>query len=312
MKILQQILIVILSLLTVNVYGEQVKVATYNVEHFMKMFDQQRMPERSREMTEFYRDEEDQYEVARVISLPEMDPDIICIQECCDQEMLELFNNEMLKGKYSFVKVFNGNSDSQMLAMMAKKGFEPVKIDEYYQMKDAGYRDGTSDLFGRGPAFVKFETPGGNMLWVGTTHAKSKYNDSANIVKWRARQVDTLREICEKYIEQGDIYVCLQGDFNDSFGKDKNEEKAGIDAVARALEGKHLLKCATKKLQDSGKNSYHCKIKPPTYRSFLDHVFMSEKLSDRLETIRLIEDPIAEVASDHLPVVMTYNLPDQK
>ena len=310
MKKLNAIILLVLTVFSVTLYGEQVKVATYNIEHMMKMFDQQQMPERSRDMTEFYRDEEDMYEVARVITLPQMDPDIICMQECCSQEMLEYFNKEFLDGKYSFVKVFNGNSDSQTLAMMAKKGFEPVKIDEYYQMKDKGYRDGTSDLFGRGPAFVKFKTPKGNMLWVGTTHAKSKYNDSANMVKWRSRQVDTLREICEGYLDAGDSFVTIQGDFNDSFGMDKNETKAGKDAVAQLLLGKKKMRCLTKKLQDSGLNSYHCKIKPPTYRSFLDHVFVSEPLVDKVVSIKLIQDPIAEVASDHLPVVMTYNLPE--
>ena len=310
MKRLNMFIIALLSLLTVNLYGEQVKVGTYNVEHFMRMFDQQQMPERSRDMTEFYRDDEDQYEVARVINLPQYDPDIICIQECCNQEMLEEFNKEQLGGKYSFVKVFNGNSDSQMLAMMAKKGFEPVKIDEYYQMKDKDYRDGTNDLFGRGPAFVKFKTPKGNYLWVGTTHVKSKYNDSANIVRWRSRQVTTLRSICEDYIKSGGDYVIIQGDFNDGFGMDSNENKAGMDAVAQLLLGERKMHCVTKKLQDDGLNSYHCKIKPPKYRSFLDHVFVSEELVNKVINVKMIDDPIAEVASDHLPVVVTYNLPE--
>ena len=309
MKKLNLILLLV-TIFSVNLYGERVKVATYNVEHFMRMFDQQQMPERSRDMTEFYRDEEDQYEVARVISLPQMDPDIICIQECCDQEMLEAFNNEMLGGKYSFVKAFNGNSDSQTLAMMAKKGFEPVKIDEYYQMKDAEYRDGTNPLFGRGPAFVKFKTPAGNMLWVGTTHPKSKSGDSVNIVKWRGRQVDALRSFCESYLEAGDKYVILQGDFNDSFGMDNNENKAGLDAVAQMLLGEQKMKCLTKKLQDQGINTYHCKIKPPKYRSFLDHIFVSQQLAGKVENVKVIDEPIAEVASDHFPVVVTYNLPE--
>ena len=86
-----------------SVQGEAVKVATYNIEYFSKMFDQQEIPWNDRDKTEFYRDREDIYEVASVINLTQFDADIICIQEGPTQEMLELFNKEFLDGKYSFV-----------------------------------------------------------------------------------------------------------------------------------------------------------------------------------------------------------------
>jgi endonuclease/exonuclease/phosphatase family metal-dependent hydrolase len=52
--------------------------------------------------------------------------------------------------------------------------------------------------------------------------------------------------------------------------------------------------------------TYHCKIKPPTYRSFIDHIFVSPKMYEfHTKTIK-INAPIAEVASDHFPLVSYF------
>ncbi len=107
-----------------------VRIATYNVEHMNKMFDQHLLPERSRERTEMWRDEEDQYEVAQVLKL--MDADIVGLQECCGREMLEAFNERWLGGMYEFVHVFPSNTEGQWLGMLAKPGFKPVEVREAY------------------------------------------------------------------------------------------------------------------------------------------------------------------------------------
>ncbi len=303
--------------------AERVKVATYNIEHFNKMFDQQMMPERSRERTELFRDEEDIYEVARTIGLDRFDADIIAIQECCSEEMLRYFNERWLDGRYAFVKVFRGNLPGQWLGMIAKPGFEALEVREYYKtpdslrdesvmrVKNGEGLDKENLLFARGPAFVRFRTPGGNEIWVGCTHVKSKYGNSRAVTAWRIREIEATRRICFELAAQTGVEdVAVLGDFNDDFGMDNYERKVGADAVAQMIEpenGKNLI-CLTKPVYDADPElaSYHCKIKPARYRSSIDHIFVTAELAEDAKDTYLIEDPIAEVASDHLPVVTVF------
>lgn len=304
---------------------ETLRVATYNIEHFNRMFDQTRMPYRSRELTELFRDEEDQYEVARTMKLADFDADIIAIQECCDQEMLEYFNKECLDGRYAYVKVFRGNVPGQYLGMLAKPGFEALDVREYFDVVDpvddprirrTKERAGLAEknlLFSRGPAFVKFRTPGGSTMWVGCTHVKSKSGNSEAVTEWRIRELRKTRDICEKLISGDTDKLVLLGDFNDDFGKDRHEQTVGTDAVAVMLdgEGKTKLTALTLPLVQKDKTlaTYHCEIKPPTYRSFIDHVFVSASLAKDAKKTWVVDDPIAAVASDHYPVVAEFELP---
>jgi endonuclease/exonuclease/phosphatase family metal-dependent hydrolase len=309
--------------------GETVRLATYNIEHFMKMFDQLRLPERSRNRTEQFRDEEDLYEVAATICLPRFDADIIGIQECCDQESLELFNKRWLGGRYEYVKVFPVNVPGQWLGLLAKPGYKVLEVRaKYYLDKDPvddpairSYKRRENlmpgnRLFSRGPAFVKFRTPGGSELWVGVTHVKSKYGNSPAVTRWRIRELERTREICGELAgEDGENMVVMLGDFNDSFGKDRIEKEVGADAVATMVSGEGPEKMTCPSLAVSKETpklaTYHCKIKPPTYRDFIDHIFLSRAAARRHRKTYVIADPVAVVASDHLPVVTVLSLPEK-
>lgn len=305
--------------------GATVRLATYNIEHFMRMFDQIRMPERSRDIGELYDDEEELYEVARVIELPEMQPDILTIQECCSQEMLEWFNREYLDGRYSFVHVFPSNVEGQWVGVMAVAGFEPLEVlsfaDEVDPVDDPqvrGYKDRAgfgeqNALFSRGPGFVLFRTPTGEQLWVGTTHVKSKSGNSEPVTRWRMRELLRTREICGELLARGDSdMLAVMGDFNDDFGLDRYEQALGQDAVALMTEGEgneQLVSLTWPMVRaDPTLATYHCEIKPPTYRSFIDHVFASGALAGRVRDCYVVDAPIAAVASDHYPVVTVVEL----
>jgi endonuclease/exonuclease/phosphatase family metal-dependent hydrolase len=303
-------------------YSETLRVATYNIEHFMRMFDQQKMPERSRNMTEFYSDEEDAYEVAAVIKSQDFDADIIAIQECCDQEMLELFVKKWLGGEYEYAKVSYGNTDGQYLGFIVRKSWRVKDFREYIDIKDPvsdnslrSFKDREGHeffdfLFSRGPAFVLVESPGGTSFWVGCTHVKSKYGNNEAVTRWRLREIDKTRQICSELLAEGktDKLVIL-GDFNDTIGMDKYENIVGADVVLRMTGGRGAeeLKILTRKLSDSGKASYHCEFKPRYYRGFLDHVFASPAMAECFESAVMVESPVAAVASDHYPVVCEFD-----
>lgn len=293
------------------VASEKIVVATWNIEHFMALFDQEQMPERSRNMTEYYRDGEDLYEIARTMKLPTMNADIVLIQEGPTQAMLDLFNQKWLKEKYAFVKVFKSNTEGQYLGMLARAGFKPLEIQEYTEDKNP-YNGKL--LFSRGPGFVLFETPGGKKIWVGTTHTKSKSGNSKGVTQWRIRELIRTREICGQLLAGGRAEgVLIGGDFNDDFGLDSYEKSLGQDAVEEMIKGSgpEKLICLDESIwkADPQAATYHCQIKPPKYRSFLDHFFANPALAEQAKEVYIVDDPIAAVASDHFPVVAVFELP---
>lgn len=305
--------------------GERIVLATYNIENMMMLFDQIRMPERSRNRVELFRDEEDLYEIARTINLPRFDADVICIQESASQDMLELFNTRWLDGEYALVKVFASNVDGQHVAVLARAGLEVLEIRDDYRLEEDPVDDPPvrslkqssglgNSLFSRGPGFVKFRTPGGAVLWVGTTHVKSKYGNSEAVTRWRIRELQRTREICGELLAEGETdLLAIMGDFNDDFGRDRYEREIGQDAVAvmAAGEGNEELRCLTLPLVRANPRlaTYHCEIKPPRHRSFIDHVFVSPALAEHAVRTYVVDDPIAAVASDHYPVVTVLHLP---
>jgi len=290
---------------------EKIVIATWNIEHFMAMFDQELMPERSRNETEYFRDEEDLYEIARTMKLAKMNADIVLIQEGPTQAMLELFNKQWLKDAYTYVKVFKSNTEGQYLCMLAKAGFKPLEIREYTEDKNPF---NGKLLFSRGPGFVLFETPGGSKLWIGTTHAKSKSGNSKGVTQWRISEMNRTRQICGELLKEGKAdYVLIGGDFNDDFGMDSYEQSIGEDAVEVMIKGtgEEKLICLDEPIRkaDPQAATYHCEMKPPKYRSFIDHFFVNPALAGQVQAIYIIEDPIAVVASDHLPLVTVLELP---
>ncbi len=306
--------------------GEIARVATWNIEHFMMLFDQALMPERSRDRSELFRDDEDLFEIAATFSLDAFDPDIVAIQECCSQAMLEHFNRDRLGGRYALVRVFPGNTEGQWLGMLAKPGFEAVEVrDGYYKESDPvddprirrdkehyGIAD-ANRLFPRGPSFVKFRTPGGRVLWVGTTHVKSKYGNSEAVTAWRRRELERTRTIClELAAEKGVDGLVILGDFNDAFGKDRYEEAVGGDVLEAMLAGEkgRALTSPTRDLhlRQPASTTYHCLIKPPQYRSFIDHAFVTPSLAPAVREVRVVDAPVAAAASDHYPVVLELDL----
>lgn len=299
--------------------GEDVRIATYNVEHFMRLFDQELMPERSRNDTELFRDDEDLYEIAQVMLKPELDADILVIQECCREDVLRRFNEQRLNGLYEYVHVFPTNVDGQWLGVMAKPGFEILEIREDFRnevdsvndpriagMKDRAGLGERNLLFSRGPGFVKLRTPGGAEFWVGCTHVKSKYGNSEAVTEWRIRELRRTRDICHELASDG-TPVILLGDFNDDFGMDRHEREAGMDAITCMLEeaDNKSLVCVTRPLSlvpDAA--TYHCELKPRIYRSFIDHAFATPDLAEKVTSTHVVDSTLAAVASDHYPVVV--------
>ncbi|CAN5678696.1 hypothetical protein BH09PLA1_BH09PLA1_22290 [soil metagenome] len=287
-------------------HGETITLGTYNIERF-----QERFPDTKsiidKDLAGFVRAAADKanWMASEVILNPKFSPDILVIEECCDQEFLDKFNKQWLKGAYETVIVFPSNSERhQSLAMLTKPGFQVVeKRDQYYLEKDPGGGNDRGDrLFARGPAFCKIQSPGGYMLWVGVTHQKSKSGNSVEVTKWRKREAVRTHQIMNELEKTGPDDVILLGDMNDEFGIQEYELEAGGDAIADlvgAPEDGFIL--ATKPLSDAARISYGGYWKP-NFRSFIDHIVISKEVKDQVEEVNVFTDGLAQAASDHYPV----------
>ena len=295
-----------------------VRIATWNIENMSKLFDQSRLPYRSQNRQELYDDEEDLLEIALVLKQDRFDPDVLVLQEAASQQSLERFNTKWLDDKYAFVKQYKSNSKGQWTAILAKPGFKVIETRSYAgvedpvddpKLGDAKRYYGENVLYPRGPAFAQIRTPDGTVMWIGTTHIKSKYGNNAAVTRWRIRQVKKLREIASE-LGEDTKRVAILGDFNDTFGRDNFEQKVDQDAIQAMLEHKEdqAMVSPTQSLaQDQPTaGTYHATLKPGN-PSFIDHVFVSPALDEAIIDTTIIDPPIAHVASDHLPVMITVD-----
>lgn len=181
------------------------------------------------------------------------------------------------------------------------------------------------------------QTPGGYKFWVGVTHQKSKLTDftreaeaelrarlagepgglieervkaardaaGKRAAEWRNREARRTHEIMKELAAGGrSDDVLLLGDMNDEPGRDAYEELAGGDAVALLVgpqaDGFALL---TRPLADRKEISYGGYARPE-YRSLIDHAVATPAMKDQIVDVRVYQDGLARVASDHYPLVV--------
>lgn len=298
--------------------GETITCATYNVEYFYKHFLPSQLatrPSNEKLDADTMRDlremaDKENWETAMVILDPQFSPDILCIEECCEQEQLEKFNHSWLKDAYKTVMVFPGNSDRhQNVAMMLKPGFKVVeKKDQYYLEPDSVKNERGDRLFARGPAFCLVEAPNGYRFWVGVTHQKSKYGNNVEVAKWRNREAKRTHEIMMELSKAGPSDVMLMGDMNDELGYQEFELEAGGDAIATLVGPKEDgVILATKPLIDAGEISYGGYWRPD-HRSFIDQILLTSSMKDRIGEVKVFKGQFTPVASDHYPVYIKLKI----
>ncbi|HSV16382.1 MAG TPA: endonuclease/exonuclease/phosphatase family protein, partial [Tepidisphaeraceae bacterium] len=309
--------------------AETITVATYNVQlfdrHFLAhhltgrgmpdaMSKELRQEPHVKELIDDERETNDRLNwiVASVIQDRHFNPDIICLEECCDQTDLTYFNHRWLDDGYATAIVFPTNTTRQQnVAMMLKRGFTvEEKRDQYYLEKDPVPNARGDRLFARGPSFLKVKSPGGYEFWVGVTHQKSKRVDPPlNAVgvpvkiapderekleieagKWRLREAARTHQIMMDLAAAGPKDVMLLGDMNDELGADDIERKAGGDAVAMLVgppEDGYVL--ATKPLADADQFSFGGYWQT-RFRSLIDHIIVSPSMKGEIETVAIFKD----------------------
>ena len=325
--------------------AEDVTLGTYNVEYFDKHFLAQHLANQpiardatGKEALDELRkkNDEDNWETAQVILDPAFSPDILVLQEGCDQADLTYFNHRWLNDAYATVIQFPSNTDRhQNLDLLMKAGFKLLeRRDQYHLEPDPVGNARGAKLFARGPVFVKVQTPGGHVMWVGLTHMKSKNpgnianlpsdaspapgkkgTESAAVRKkkvsdtqWRNREAHRTHAIIKELEQAGPRDVILLGDMNDSLGLDAYEPEAGGDALANLVgPAQDGLILATRPLADGKQYSFHGYWRTG-FRELIDHIVVTPSLKEALGEVRIVTNGLAGVASDHYPVRIRLKL----
>jgi endonuclease/exonuclease/phosphatase family metal-dependent hydrolase len=256
-------------------------------------------------------DDEENWEVARTILHADVKPDIMVIQEACDQRDLNFFNTQFLRGYFETVHIFPSNTNrGQNIGILMRPGYKVLEYRENFKdIPDTNDANPESDkLFARGPAFVKVEGPSGAIFWVGTNHAKSKSGNSVEATRWRNAEAVATHKIINDLRKEGPNVVIFLGDLNDELGIQEFEKEAGGSAIELlAGTGPDALKVVTKQLADAGKLSYHGG-RSSRFESFIDHAVLTPEAAAKLKDVRVFTGDLADVASDHYPVILEMNL----
>ena len=167
---LRLLVIAALSLIGVSTaLADTISIGAYNVEHFAESFagfhnaattrkaaSQPSATQPSEMLNQMIDEEkrqndEDHWEVARVILDPNFNPDILLIEEGSAQSDLDFFNKRWLNENYATCIQFESNTDrDQHLNMLIKPGFRVVeRRDKYYLEPDKTGNERGQRLFAR-------------------------------------------------------------------------------------------------------------------------------------------------------------------
>lgn len=302
---------------TLPLRAENIRVATWNIENFHEHFIGHRLTTRpvmenpppeiaALVENERRQNNEDNWEVAQVILDDSFRPDVLVIQEGCRQSDLEFFNRRWLNGFFETVVVFPSNTErDQHLGILLRPGFKIVeRRDQYHLERDSVPNAYGDKLFARGPAFVLVESPSGYRFWVGTNHMKSKRDNSVENTAWRNREAKRTHEIIHELQQAGPDDVVFLGDMNDELGIQQFEQDGGGDTIANLLgDPARGFILVTEPLARAGKISF-AGYWNEDRRSFIDHIIATPSLKEQVIEVKLVDPPLAKVASDHYPVMV--------
>jgi endonuclease/exonuclease/phosphatase family metal-dependent hydrolase len=144
--------------------------------------------------------------------------DIQAVVEADDRISLRDFSEIVLHGvkapPFEHVMLIDGNDDRQIdVGVLTRKGFDITSIRSHVDDAD----NGSSPIFSRDCPEYTIKTREGNEIVVLVNHLKSKgFGTQADSNKRRRRQAEQVAKIYRRIRKEGQKYVAVVGDFNDT------------------------------------------------------------------------------------------------
>lgn len=281
------------------------KVATYNVRNLFDGDPKTVAAIKKLPRVKFKEKAKPQAELEALSTvLHELNADVIALQEVESKSTLKGFQDKYLKDlNYQEPILIEGN-DPRGIDVALLTRFKAVEIKSHKDTKfgvvnkDPRYKNKKAQ-FSRDLLQVKLEVSPKYQFTCFVTHLKSQIGGFKADVKREAEtaQVANLVQAYQKQEPQGNYLI--MGDFNE---------------VPSGMSMKPLLYNSSLKLQDAvgtdlglGKEifSYH----PKKYRSRIDYLLISSSMQPEYvgHSVQIYQHEKALAASDHLPVVATFD-----
>jgi endonuclease/exonuclease/phosphatase family metal-dependent hydrolase len=197
--------------LFVSLFGEELRVATYNINNYLVM-------DRyvgARWRPSYPKPESEKVIVRQIIK--EVAPDILVLQEIGSIDFLEELRADMAREgfHYDYAVHMRGADVNRHLAVLSKRAPQDVVKHKDLKFK---YFEGR-EVVKRGMLEMSFEMDDGQKFQLFAVHLKSRYAENKKDVESnlrRVREAEACRNrIVERTLDRGLDHYLVAGDFND-------------------------------------------------------------------------------------------------
>lgn len=283
--------------------AQTLTVATYNLYNMFDVYDDP-----------YSRDEgtrvKPRAEIEKVAeAIRAINADVIAVQEVENEGILRTMVQKMLGDmKYRHVVVMPTNSErGGNIGVISRKPVVSIKSHRWARLTLEGKE--SSWRFARDLMQVTIQATESKTLDLFVVHLKSKRTVAGdpNAVMWRSAEALGARRIVDRYLQANPgAWVCLAGDCNDT------PDSAPIQLLLKPdAKGKAPLADLHSSLAKEKRITYRSK----SYgNSNLDYIMASKALADRVvpDSAIIYSDADKASGSDHLPVVVKFNLAEPK
>ncbi len=308
---LRNVLLVMLVLVAIGHAAQQamaqtaepgkVKVAAYNVEWFLDVFDDpytkdEQHPVKPRKEIE---------QIAAAIR--KVNPDVISFEEVENEHVLRSMASQFLMDlNYKYFCVLPTNSDrGQNVGVMSRIPILSVTSHRFLEFTLPG--EDRTWRFARDLLRVRVQASETKPLDVFVVHLKSRLDGEGDpmSVKWRTAEARQVRKIIDaQLVTDPRSWMVLMGDFNDT---------PEGSALKQLLDPNDKGQAALIDMHASlvGEQRFTYRKAPYRKQGPIDYILASPDLAKRLvpgSAVVLTEEPAITGGSDHLPITATFDV----
>lgn len=272
--------------------GETLTLATYNLANYN--LSDRRTAEGYR--PDYPKPESEKTALRQVIR--RLQADVLVLQELGGLPFLEELQRDLrTEGcDYPYLVVADAGDETRRIGALSRRAWREVRVHRDLAF---AYRGGTADVR-RG--LLELRLPiGERELAIFVLHLKSRLTerpDDPGAAEWRQAEAVAVRErILAAGRRPEDDWTIVAGDFNDS--------PRGRAVGALLQRGSRRLFSLVEVEDSRGERWTHWYRRDDTY-SRVDHVLVSPALQGSVRSARIEDGPATTTASDHRPVVVTF------
>ncbi|MBI1336127.1 MAG: hypothetical protein GC164_04095 [Phycisphaera sp.] len=275
----------------------KITLAAYNVEWMTDVFDDPYTQDEIKQP----KPRKDIEHIAA--ALRKINADVVGIEEVENEGVLKAMTYELLSDlNYKDIAVDTTNSNrGQNTGLVSRL---PIRSVTSYRFEDLKNPDGSDahERFARDMAVYRLGVSDTRNLTVVVLHLKSKYGNDTKSDAWRLAETTAVRRHIDKMLQDDpEAWIAVLGDFNDTPASKPVRKLLDEEDGKTALVDVHA---------DLPAEAFSYRIKP--YQEKIDYILVSPALAKHVVagSAKILEDDKDAEGSDHLPVYVTFELPE--